>query len=431
MNKIKLHAYTSKSDAVYKKAELIRFMVCAPEIPLNQKITAEYKIQFNMDVTVMTGPITFGKEPVETSIVAEAPGFLDFRVEYKDSQAEAAAGVELLKIGPSTPCPEDFKEFWKRKKAQLKTVPINARMKRIASISKDAYREWNEKWPVFGNTPFVNEDIETFEIEADTSEGNPVRGYYSRPTGAKPKSLPAVLFTHGGGIGDSDFAKSCVCAKYEFLSMDINANGLLNEQPVKYYENIAKEIESKYGSYLYSKGRLDKETMYLGTMYLRHLRALDFLCAQPEWDRRTLIIRGASQGGALALACAGLDKRVSCICAGVPAFCDNTYKHPLDLFFLNDKDNEEKIEKTKNAVRYFSLKNFAPDIKAEAYFTVAFLDMSCHPATVYAGYNAYAGPKKIYNGPTAEHGGIPHSISYDDFTRFMMEHAGRHHTEKQ
>ena len=59
-------------------------------------------------------------------------------------------------------------------------------------------------------------------------------------------------------------------------------------------------------------------------MSLRLVRALDFLTAQPEWDGRTVVVHGSSQGGYQSLVAAGLDPRVTFFAAGIPGGCDHT-----------------------------------------------------------------------------------------------------------
>jgi len=70
-------------------------------------------------------------------------------------------------------------------------------------------------------------------------------------------------------------------------------------------------------------GSESRERYYLAGMYLRVLRAIDFLTSQPEWDGRTLVLYGADLGGAQAIAGAGLDSRVTLLVAAVPAMCDH------------------------------------------------------------------------------------------------------------
>ena len=41
--------------------------------------------------------------------------------------------------------------------------------------------------------------LEVFDVQVDCLGGAPVSGYLAKPKGAKPKSLPAILWVHGAG----------------------------------------------------------------------------------------------------------------------------------------------------------------------------------------------------------------------------------------
>lgn len=51
-------------------------------------------------------------------------------------------------------------------------------------------------------------------------------------------------------------------------------------------------------------------------MYLRVLRALDYVKTLPEWDGKNLIVIGSSQCGAQAIVAAALDPQVSLCLTG-------------------------------------------------------------------------------------------------------------------
>jgi len=55
-----------------------------------------------------------------------------------------------------------------------------------------------------------------------------------------------------------------------------------------------------------------------------------------------------------------------------------------------------------NTLAYFDGMHFAPRATSPALFSVALMDDTCPPSTVFAAYNQYAGPKEItvwpYNG---------------------------------
>lgn len=150
---------------------------------------------------------------------------------------------------------------------------------------------------------------------------------------------------------------------------------------------------------------------------------------QPEWDGRTLIVTGASQGGGQAIAAAGLDARVSFIAAGIPALCDHTgvvadrangwpgwvYKGP------DGKYSDTVLE----AVRYFDGVNFCARTKASALFVVGFNDSACTPSGVYAAFNNLKGKKQIINEVTNGHFVNPES------QKAMNDAIVRHVTEQK
>ena len=187
-------------------------------------------------------------------------------------------------------------------------------------LSEEVFLWWNSMWPIFGGRP-QKKAVRLYEFESD-GIGLPVTGFYALPAGAKEKSLPAILFTPGSGIRGADrYKPSFAAGSIGFLSMDISAHGLPADLPPQAYSSI---LNDKIGYYdTFGKGLTGApEEMYLVEMYLRFLRALDVLCSLPEWDGKNLIVCGSSQGGALALACTALDRRVSLACIGVPAFGD-------------------------------------------------------------------------------------------------------------
>ena len=193
-------------------------------------------------------------------------------------------------------------------------------------------------------------------------------GYYARPVGAKPHSLPAMVIYHGAGVDSANLDQVCGWAGTGFLTLDINAHGLPNGKPREYYDALATGGLKDYRT----RGSASRETYYFLGMFLRAQRALDFLTAQPEWDGRTLVANGGSQGGAQAIAAAGLDKRVSFLVAIEPAMCDHTgmvIGRPVGWPKIVLKGADGKPDPaTLQAARYFDSVNFAARVKAPAYF---------------------------------------------------------------
>jgi len=275
--------------------------------------------------------------------------------------------------------PADFDSFWAAQKKQLAAVPVNARLTPV-------------KQAMAG--------VAAFDLQAD-SVGAPVSGYFAKPEGAKPKSLPIILTVHGAGVRGSSLGGATSWAKQNFLAMDINAHGLPNGQPDKFYSDLAAGALKDYRT----RGRESRDTVYFRGMFLRLVRALDFLTAQPEWDGKTVVVSGASQGGYQAIVAAGLDPRVTFLAAGVPAGCDHTGStvNRISGWPKFIATGEQPPASVVEAVRYYDAMNFATRTKAGAVFTVGFIDVTCPPTSVYAAYNNISGKKSIHNDPDAGH----------------------------
>ena len=232
-------------------------------------------------------------------------------------------------------------------------------------------------------------------------------GYFAKPAGAASKSLPIILTVQGAGVRNSSLGGSAGWARQGFLALDINAHGIPNGKPDQFYSDLASGDLKGYPT----RGRDSRETVYFLGMFLRLVRAIDFLTAQPEWDGRTLIVHGSSQGGAQSIVAAGLDSRVTFLAAGVPAMCDHTGVAvgrvngwpKLVPNGLTGQPDAKVIE----ASRYYDAMNFATRTKAGAILTVGFIDTTCPPTSVYAAYNALPGAKEIFNDPPSTHAVSP------------------------
>jgi hypothetical protein len=128
--------------------------------------------------------VVSGRATVDAALAE--PGFLQCRVTFQAANKSnivvaAGAGFDPLQIKPSLPVPDDFDAYWAGLKKKLAEIPVNARLTPVTRTSTN---------------------IETFDVQAD-SLGAPVSGYFARPTGAKPRSLPIILTVHGAGVRSS------------------------------------------------------------------------------------------------------------------------------------------------------------------------------------------------------------------------------------
>lgn len=400
-NVLTLKVTADRKDALYKPAEIATFTIEAIE---DEKPLAEGTVVcvFSKDGWQPQPPQTVTLKDGKATVTGklDEPGFLLLRATIGKTVALGGAGYDPLQIKPSMPVPDDFDEFWAAKKAELAKVPMKSTMNSVEAPSKE---------------------MDAFDVQVDCL-GAPVSGYFGRPQNAKPKSLPAILFVHGAGVRNSSLGNT-KWATYEggMLALDINAHGLPNGKPDEFYKELAEGELKTYRT----AGNQDREQCYFKGMFLRLVRAIDFLTAQPEWDGKTVIVSGSSQGGFQAFAAGGLDSRVTFFCAGVPAGCDHTGTAANRINGwpkLAPVDAEGKQDPAAlHTSRYFDCVNFATRAKCKgAVVTVGFIDTTCPPTSVYAAYNALTIPKHIHADVSAGHTNTPEAKT------FMQDAALQH-----
>lgn len=276
--------------------------------------------------------------------------------------------------------PKDIDKYWKNLKKKLYKLPYAVKKEEV-KLAKD--------------DPSIN----CSDIEINCLGAKSIHGYFVKPVNAKEKSLPIVIQVRAAGVkGDwcrSNLEAAASVAKMGngTLSLDINAHGMLNAQDEKYYEDLENGELKNYWTF----GIENRDTYYFRDMYLRVLRAIDYMTKQPEWDGKRILILGESQGGGQALAAAGLDKRVSAVVVTVPAMCDfggtlvgrkGGWPQPIESTPGNDKIFKS-LPYTDNAML---LKNCKATIVAE----IGFIDQTCPSSSVYSALNQAKGNKIIY-----------------------------------
>lgn len=383
-----------REDGLYQAGETVTFTVRVTKD--KQPVTvgeAAYEITLNGTKGQAGGKVKLaadgGKVPVVTP--KDQPWCLMLVARYKPAdgaeikaEVGAVAGAEKLK--PSVAAPEDFDAFWAEQKKKLAAVPMNARLT-----------------PVPPPIASMAEQIECFDVQLDCLGGAPVSGYFARPKGAKPHSCPAIISFHGAGAHSSGLPGPAGAALRGRLGMDINAHGSPNGKPEEFYkELLATGALKEY----WFRGIDNRDTCYFLGMYLRLVRAMEFLTSQPEWDGRTLITTGSSQGGAQAIVAAGLDGRVTVVNASLPALCDLTGQ-------AADRAPGWPIGSRKlsaaelSTLRYFDVSNFAARTKATAVIRVGLVDRTCWPAGVLAMCNRLQGDKHMVTSPVSGHAYSP------------------------
>lgn len=339
--------------------------------------------------------LTLSSEPRQIYCAAfSKPTHIILSITREGTSASYDTGflVAADEFRPGYEIPADFDAYWNAQKKALRKSKMKVTKTPVSlENEKDAggYLAW--------------------DIEISMPEGPSARGYLVLPEGAAKKSLPIYMYLHSAGV-NKPFNKATLSKALSdartgggCISLDLNAHGMLNGQPQSYYDALFNGELKDYST----RPLTTRDEFYFRLMYLRELRALDYLCSLKEWDGKRVLIYGESQGGGQVLALAGLDPRVGAVVANVPAMTD---------YGANSQDRQcgwpssyGKVTLTdtgKGILPYFDGALFAQRTKAKMFFVAGGIDVTCDPACVHAAFNACTSEEKqIHDSPFRWHSG--------------------------
>lgn len=313
------------------------------------------------------------------------PGFLDCRltaiIDRQTYRHHVKVGFSPEKLQPYTQLPDDFDAFWEKNLAEAARCPM--------------------EYTIEPAPEYASETTECFLVKLQCFRpGSYVYGYLTRPKASG--KYPVVLCPPGAGVKTiKEPGRHIYYAEEGCIRMEMEIHGLNPKMTGKEF----KEISAAFGDYL-TFGIDDRENYYMKKVYMACVRAIDYLTSLPDWDGKNVIVQGGSQGGALALVTAGLDKRVTACVANHPALSDMAgYKagraggYPHFFKRYQDMDTPAKIR----TMAYYDVVNFARRIKVPVYMTWGYNDNTCPPTTSYIVYNVLTCPKEALITPINEH----------------------------
>lgn len=404
-----------REDAIYKVGETITFRVTALTCTVsgNNAVKAKdatpvegvklaYRITGDGGME-KAGEIVSALTPVTVECSLDRPGFVLCAVgetalsRWWQYKGRGGAGVDPLKIEAGVTKPADFDAFWSDSLAELRKVSMYGTTTEKVESPDDKVEVYKIKVPSLGVGPDNIHPV--------------VTGHLCKPAGAAPRSCPAILRLPGAGVRSSR-PGIADASRFGMISLTISAHGIEVGQPDAYYAEQREPISN-----LYKIGGADKaealRNSYYRTIFMRVARALEYLKSLPEWDGKTLIISGGSQGGGLSLIGAGLDPQVTACIANYPGFCDqygylkqkpNGWPQMIRL----DKDGKPQNPMMVETAAYFDAANFALRINIDTVVTTGFIDTTCPPSSVYAAYNLIPSVnKRIITSPNNGHEGPP------------------------
>ena len=372
----------NKESGIYEKGELAVVSCHSDVAPADSLIVSvSYNNKVNKEFRILPASTDFTVSELSVDSTCAVT------VEVKNGQGKSASigymvAPEGFRAGYEEP--SDLMQYWDNLKEQLKALPMQ-----VKTTSLTVPQRYQDKYSC--------EDV-----EINCLGPAPMRAYVAKPVGAKEKSLPIIILCRAAGVkGDW-----CRCSVNECLGNAAlgngNAHGMLNGQSDDYYQMLEDGLLNKYWEY----NAADRETYYFRGMYLRVLRAIEYMTSLPEWDGRRILVVGESQGGGQAVAAAGLDPRVSAVVLNVPAMQDlggarqgrlSGWPQPIE----NHQDlSSAQLDST---LPYFDGSQLIRHSKAEIFCEIGLIDTTCPPSAVFSSLNNAPGKKTINCVPYRTH----------------------------
>ncbi|MFE9726712.1 acetylxylan esterase [Streptomyces sp. NPDC005794] len=287
--------------------------------------------------------------------------------------------------------PEDFDAFWSTTLDEARTHDLNARFERCAGLGLVTVDVYDVTFAGFG--------------------GHPVKGWFVIPAGTtEPLPVAVEFIGYGGGRNLPHAHLLWASAGLAHFVMDTRGQGSGwapgdTADPVGSGPSLAGFM---------TQGIEDPATYYYRRVITDAVRAVEAARSHPLADASRTAVIGASQGGGLALAAAGLVPGLAAVAPDVPFLCDfpratrMTDRKPYREIGDYLKTHRGRAEQTDKTLAYFDGVHFAARGRAPALFSVAMEDLTCPPSTVFAAYNAYAHADKeieVYDFNDHEGGG--------------------------
>lgn len=303
---------------------------------------------------------------------------------------------ELQTYRPELDVPDDLEDFWRETLADLRSYELALQVEPI-----------DNKLAL----------IDTYDVRFAGWGGTPVHAWLHLPAGAdRGGPLPTVVqylgYTRGRGLPLE--VTTWAQAGYAHLVLDTRGQGW-STGGGSGTPDWAAEAGLAHAPGVLTSGITDPRQYYYRRAYGDAVRLLDVAGELEQTDANRLLVTGVSQGGGLAIAVAGLAGLTGVDLAGaspdVPFLChfqravEITDAYPyaeITEYLAAWRDHADAAYRT---LSYFDGAVLGRWATAPALFSVALMDLTCPPSTVYAAFHHYGGEKEIAVYPHNGHEG--------------------------
>lgn len=312
---------------------------------------------------------------------------------------------KLRQYAPEIAEPADFDAFWQGTLDETVRQPLNADFSPMPERLFAAVDVYDVTFAGFG--------------------GQRIRGWFLEPAG-NDAPLPCIVsfVGYGGGRSLPIDHVAAAAAGFAHFVMDTRGQGS-GWSPG---DTPDEGASGPHHPGFVTKGIESREGYYYRRVFTDATRAVQAVAEHPHVDAARIAVAGASQGGGIAIAAAGLCKeRVKLLMADVPFLChfrravdltENTGYSEIRRYLACHRD---LVEQTFETLAYFDGANLAKRVTARAMFSAGLMDQVCPPSTIFAAYNRVGTEKeiRIYNFNEHEGGG---PFQATERLRFARQH---------
>ncbi|GAB6898675.1 acetylxylan esterase [Kineosporia succinea] len=290
---------------------------------------------------------------------------------------------QLRTYTAETVLPPDFSEFWR------------------STLKESREASWAPRREKVDNRLTA---VDTWDVTFAGFGGQPVKAWLHLPANRGDEPLPALVEYMGYGMGRGlpHERVTWALAGYAHLVMDTRGQGGDTEDAGAHGPSVPGFL---------TRGWESNETHYYRRLYTDAALAVEVARGLAEVDAGQVLTVGGSQGGGLAIA-GGVLGEAQAVLPDVPFLCD----FPRAAWIASRLPYQEisnflarrrpAAGQLLNTLSYFDAVNFArTGGTVPALFSVALMDLTCPPSTVYGAYNAWSGEKQIREWAYNDHEG--------------------------
>jgi cephalosporin-C deacetylase len=248
--------------------------------------------------------------------------------------------------------------------------------------------------------------VDVLDLTFGGWDGEPVKGWLLLPR-ERDEPLPLVVEFLGYGSGRGHPVESLAYSSAGFAHAILDTRGQGSSQRVGDTPDPHGAGPAVPG--FLTRGLLDRDSYYYRRLFTDAYRFVDAVASHEAIDRDRVAATGRSQGGAMSLAVASLRADIRLVVAHVPflsAFrravqvTDHSPYGELVRWLGTHRTSADRAFATLD---YFDAVSFARRVTCPGELCVALHDVVSPPSTVFAAYNAYAGPKNMTVWPFNGH----------------------------